>query len=104
MVVVDMLWHCREHNVCMAAGGESSSRHVTVYCWGGIVVVVLAGLRWQAVVGGRESGSGCAAAFWGWGDMAGVLLCWRSRREVGGRKDQHVVGGDVWQSSGWEGA
>jgi len=58
--------------------GGKAAAGMSRFCWGGVVVVVLAGLRWRAAVGGRESGSRCAAAFWGWGGMAGVLLCWRS--------------------------
>ena len=54
--------------------------------------------------GAGERKRACSGVFGaGWdGGRAAVLVKWW--REVGGRMDKHVVGGDVWQSTGWRGA
>jgi hypothetical protein len=88
-----------------AAAGMS--RHCwggVVHCWGVVVEVVLSGLRWRASVGGRESGSGHAAAFWRRGGTAGVLLCWRSGGgKLVAERINMLLGGMCGKARGGEG-
>ena len=62
------------------------------HCWGGIVEVMLVGLRWQAAAAaGRESGSRHAAAllWWRWRNAHTAALLGRD----GGRRHTAVFNG-----------